>query len=140
MTKHADGWPGKPGFPMNPGKSGWHWLSWQGGEPRAWEYDAELNPYGKWRTDEGHLGAWLYHEPLRYGATGMQTPDYMVSNGWRYLGPCLSPGALANDAPAMLAALEIAFNALRSSAGPEERMNAMDILRALLAKHMEPNQ
>jgi hypothetical protein len=47
---------------------------------------------------------------------------------------------LCFDAPAMLAALEIAFNALRSSAGPEERMNAMDILRALLAKHMELDQ
>lgn len=91
MTQDAQSWPDKPGFPMNPSKSGWHWLSWQGGEPRAWEYDAELNPYGVWRPDEGNLGAWIYHEPLRYGATGMQTPYYMVSNGWRYLGPCLPP-------------------------------------------------
>ena len=52
----------------------------------------------------------------------------------------LDDALLIADAPAMLEALEIAFNALRSSAGPEERMNATDTLRALIAKHMEPNQ
>ena len=114
MTQGAKSWPDKPGFPMNPGKSGWHWLSWQGGEPRAWEYDAELNPYGNWRSDEGNLGAWMYHEPLKYGATGMKTPDYMVSNGWLYLGPCLPPEAI-NE---LLAALRAILDETGGMGGP----------------------
>lgn len=55
-----------------------------------------------------------------------------------YCAPENAP--LIADAPAMLKAMEIAFNALRSSAGPEERINAADTLRALIAKHMELNQ
>lgn len=47
---------------------------------------------------------------------------------------------LCFDAPAMLEALEIAFNALRSSAGPEERASVADTLWTLIAKHMEPGQ
>lgn len=91
MTQDAKSWPSEPGLPLHPDKSGYHWLSWQGGPPVPWEYDAELNPYGNWRTDEGNLGAWIYHEPQRYGRSGMKTPNSMVAEGWRYLGPCLPP-------------------------------------------------
>jgi hypothetical protein len=69
----------------------------------------------------------------------MQTPDYMVSNGWRYLGPCLPPGALANDAPAMLEALQNII--LCHDARDNDSMaNAISEARALIAKHMELDQ
>jgi hypothetical protein len=53
---------------------------------------------------------------------------------------CKANALLMADAPAMLEALEIAFNALRSSAGPEERASVADTLWPLIAKHMEPSQ
>jgi hypothetical protein len=58
-----------------------------------------------------------------------------------YIGEGVLPDALLMaDAPAMLEALEIAFNALRSSAGPEERASVADTLWTLIAKHRELDQ
>jgi len=79
--------PNMPGWPLNPERDGWHWLSWQGGEPRALEWDAETCPFGDGRAP----GGWRYHDAQRYGASGIKTPYMLESTGWVYLSPVLTP-------------------------------------------------
>ena len=42
MTE-TNGWPGKPGIPLNPAETGWHWVN---GMPREW---VVLDDGGSWR-------------------------------------------------------------------------------------------
>jgi hypothetical protein len=93
---------------------------------------------GPWFTD--HLA-----EPYHMATCLVDNPTWIAigdtdaeAGHVAYCAPANAP--LIADAPAMLEALEIAFNALRSSAGPEERASVADTLWALIAKHMEPNQ
>ena len=79
MTE-TNGWPGKPGVPLNPKKEGWHWFKTP---------DGELVPYN-WRpAGECERGRW---------ASGWV---YDIDDDWSpeectYLGPCLTPDEVQN--------------------------------------------
>jgi hypothetical protein len=83
MTDTNNGWPGKPGVPLNPEKDGWHWLRTP---------DGELVPYN-WRPEgECERGSWAFGWV------------YDIEYDWppvecTYLGPVLSH----DDATAMQA-------------------------------------
>jgi hypothetical protein len=63
-----NGWPGKPGVPMNPEKSRWHWV---GGVPCWWQvWDDDDTP--QWQA------AYLYYNPEEWADR-------------KYGGPCLTP-------------------------------------------------
>jgi hypothetical protein len=74
-----NGWPGKPGVPLNPEISGWHWLKTPDGLEVPYEWRA---------AGESERGHW---------------PDYWVpvhDDNWQamectYLGPCLTPDQAA---------------------------------------------
>jgi hypothetical protein len=68
-----NGWPGKPGVPLNPERDGWHWIKslTTGGLMCA-----------EWRADR--MGWNLYRSTSEHHA-----PNEMFS--WGYLGPCLTP-------------------------------------------------
>jgi hypothetical protein len=69
MSDTNNGWPDKPGVPMNPGLSGAHWL--KGYTADAWMYDG----------DGGWWGPGYSHN-LDAGT---------VAARYSYLGPCLTP-------------------------------------------------
>jgi hypothetical protein len=91
-------------------------------------------------------GPWVRDDESIYAPDGSAWKQVAEIPNWRTNpGEVLTAEDNANalliaDAPAMLEALEIAFNALRSSAGPEERASVADTLWTLIAKHMEPGQ
>jgi len=64
-----NGWPGKPGVPMNPERDGWHWVN---STPREWVVDDDA---GWWRC--GMAGS-DYRPPARIAHR-------------MYQGPCLTP-------------------------------------------------
>jgi hypothetical protein len=64
-----NGWPGKPGVPLNPEKSGWHWLSCQN------------MPF---------LVFWN-GEVLQDAFSGQRIKPDVLSPVYSYLGPCLTP-------------------------------------------------
>jgi hypothetical protein len=85
MTDITNGWPGKPGVPLNPKEDEPHWLSWRDEKPRAVEWDSQsLAPV----EDEDKQGFWRFGD--LYG-----TPEQVAADGWRYLGPCLTPDEAA---------------------------------------------
>lgn len=60
------------GYPENPERDGWHWLaSSEGPVPALWARPA-------WRHCRDF---WI----------PQAEPEWMVRQGWRYLGPCLTP-------------------------------------------------
>jgi len=65
----TNGWPGKPGVPLNPGLPGAHWL--KGYTEDAWMYDG----------DGGWWGPGYSHK----------LDAETVAAGYSYLGPCLTP-------------------------------------------------
>ena len=69
MSDTTNGWPDKPGVPMNPGLPGAHWL--KGYTADAWMYDG----------DGGWWGPGYSHN-LDAGT---------VAARYSYLGPCLTP-------------------------------------------------
>ena len=82
MTDTTNGWPGKPGVPMNPEKDGWHWLMRKNEQfLEVWEWNAgplgAVAEYG-----DQSIGAWLESE-------GGGQPEEMAK-WYRYLGPCLT--------------------------------------------------
>ncbi len=65
-----NGWPGKPGVPLNPEQNRRHWLSLLGGE------------------DNAEAMKWLGLE-IGWDDTDWSTEDFGLHA--RYLGPCLTP-------------------------------------------------
>ncbi len=55
MTNTTNGWPGKPGVPLNPEKNDFHWLRTPDGElvPYNWRPEGECER-GRWAS------AWIY--------------------------------------------------------------------------------
>ena len=85
MTDTINTWPGKPGVPLNPTEDEPHWLSWRDEKPRAVEWDSQsLAPV----EDEDKQGFWRFGN--LYG-----TPEQVAADGWRYLGPVLTPDEAA---------------------------------------------
>lgn len=73
MTATNNGWPGKPGVPMNPEKDGWHWVSLLGCDhPQIMEWFSDAMVW----ADDWTVEACAKH--------------------LRYLGPCLTPDESAN--------------------------------------------
>ena len=76
MTNTTNGWPGKPGVPLNPKKEGWHWVQ-----------ECDLEPEcAFWRAS-----LWLEHTLGCWETKGREDDfqPYEISN-WTYLGPCLT--------------------------------------------------
>ena len=100
-----NGWPGKPGVPLNPEKDGWHWLVRKNEQfPEVWEWNAgplgAVAEYG-----DQSIGAWLEGE-------GNGQPKEMAK-WYRYLGPALTPAEMdARIATARKDALEEAARAM----------------------------
>lgn len=76
MTDTNNGWPDKPGVPMNSEKDGWHWLRSSNGELIAAKYfAANENGWPEWPT-------WI----------GGQSPEIARTARFHaYIGPCLTP-------------------------------------------------
>ena len=75
----TNGWPGKPGVPLNPDRDGWHWLSAMYyndpiGPPVACFWEAKLERWPRLQDKPG---------------------NYPVSCGFCYLGPALSHDEVA---------------------------------------------
>jgi hypothetical protein len=83
----ANGWPeaSKPGVPLNPDRSGWHWLS----RPGQRSVVRWSSTYQEWWF-MGHQ-----HPP-----SAIASPD----RGWTYLGPCMTPAEVAAQIAAAVAA------------------------------------
>lgn len=61
MNDTTNGWPGKPGVPLNPEKEGWHWVynSFEGLVIHFWGATfSEWDGYPLWIVRE-----WTYHGP-----------------------------------------------------------------------------
>ena len=73
MTDTNNGWPGKPGVPLNPEKDGWHWVV---------SFDAEKTIVFWHGENQGNKGYWDGY-PL------------WIAQDWTYLGPVLTPDEAA---------------------------------------------
>ena len=88
MTE-TNGWPDKPGVPLNPEKDEWHWFKTPDGElvPYNWRPAGECER-GRWASE------WIYDKE-----------DDWNPKDCTYLGPCLTPDE-ATALQARVAALE----------------------------------
>ena len=85
----ANGWPDpeRPGVPLNPERSGWHWVAMnEDPEPAYWGAAELAGTAGWWFTEDMHYG------PISAG------PNV------RYLGLCLNPAEVAAQIAAAVAA------------------------------------
>ena len=75
MTDTTNGWPGKPGVPLNPEKDEFHWLRTPDGElvPYNWRPEGECE-WGRW------VSKWIYDKEYDWNPKDCT-----------YLGPCLTP-------------------------------------------------
>jgi hypothetical protein len=83
MTSDANGWPDKPGVPMNPERDGWHWV----------QQDGRKSLCAKWMWGSRSIGKWISAD---------------VRGNWRYLAPCLTPFEIEHRERAASAAAWIA--------------------------------
>ena len=72
MTDTNNGWPDKPGVPLNPEQSGWHWI-----------YDKYLGP---------ECALWIAKSCCwqMAGAEVLFKSDELSIKKWGYLAPCLT--------------------------------------------------
>ena len=70
----TNGWPSKPGKPLNPERDGWHWVKARPEKLRALRKKFPA----LWTADNQH---WI---------RGTYPSEYAAEN-WTYLGPCLTP-------------------------------------------------
>ena len=77
MTDTNNGWPGKPGVPLNPERDGWHWVKTEHGlAPWRWKDNPESIVWESgWEAGDSVIS------PAYFAALGPCT----------YLGPCLTP-------------------------------------------------
>lgn len=104
---NAGGWPddAKPGVPMEPEKSQYHWLLWVG-----------LSP-----ADRGHETVSIYRwEKDGWWDGRMHRHHRFMVDGWRYLGPCLTPAEVAAREAAVLAMREMAMREMAARHFDEE--------------------
>ncbi len=89
-----NGWPGKPGVPMNPERDGWHWVQ---------RVDKGFVPSPRiilWTDD------WTSRQ-FSWDAIGYEADERKLGRDFRYLGPCLTPAEVdARIAQARRDALE----------------------------------
>ena len=90
MSDTTNGWPNKPGVPLNPERDGWHWCERDGGlEPRFWSSGQQL-----WA---GLRNSWI-------------SPKMLLAL-FGYAGPCLTPDE-ATAQQKRIAELEAALRGL----------------------------
>ena len=120
MTDTTNGWPDKPGVPLNPDRDGDHWLkSASTGETYLFKWKAEKF----WSCGQPQiLPHWVNH------------PMWQVKE-MTYLGPCLTPDQ-ATALQARVAELEAALQRIASAGGlfsePASGQHAREIARAAL--------
>ena len=104
----SNGWPGKPGVPLNPERDGWHWCERDGGlEPRFWSSGQQL-----WA---GSRNSWI-------------SPKMLLSL-FGYAGPCLTPAEVdARVKQARRDALEEAARLVNQTAAVLSNPSAKDAL------------
>jgi len=111
MTNDPNGWPGKPGVPLNPEKTGWHWLSGVLERPAAFEWLA-------------HKQAWLFHR-AQPEDQAMAPPAF---GSWTYLGPALTPAEVdARVSEARREALEEAAQWHDQQASEAQKLSDMKV-------------
>ncbi|MFN8994809.1 MAG: hypothetical protein ACK5X3_14275 [Pseudomonadota bacterium] len=115
MTE-TNGWPGKPGVPMNAEKDGWHWVKTEHGlAPWRWKENPEsiMWEFG-WEAGEGVIS------PAYFAALGPCT----------YLGPCLTPDE-ATALQARVAELEGVLESIKEywNGADESAMDAAEECR-----------
>lgn len=99
MTNTTNGWRGKPGVPLNPEQSGWHWVSWEDEAPWALEWESP-----NWLAiGRGH---WCF------GGGQYGTEEEVGADGWTYLGPVMAH----NEATALQARVAELEGALKDAA------------------------
>jgi hypothetical protein len=79
----TNGWPGKPGVPLNPEKDGWHWIKPKISPKRG----IQLIDESASRPMPWNIVSPLSHKPAW---NGVMEPEH-AANAWQYLGPCLTP-------------------------------------------------
>lgn len=82
----ANGWPDKPGVPVNPAVDGEHWVRWTE-QPKSQPFLVY------WNSD----GFWLYAETD-------YTPSRYIVTRWTYLEPVLTPDEVTARIAAAIAA------------------------------------
>src|SRR5437868_4824232 len=104
----ALGWPGEPGFPLNPERDGWHWI-----DERALEWEAERR--------------WWHYLDMVF------PPDDVP--GEKYLGPCLMPAEIAQrEREAELRGWEQTIEFFQELDVPPDHREYAATLKALLAE------
>ena len=99
-----NGWPGKPGVPLNPDRDRWHWMkTGHGVAPWLWRDDPQ--------SITGEMG-WETNEEVFAPGDIARVP------GTTYLGPCLTPDQ-ASALQARVANLEATLAALQRDASQE---------------------
>ena len=78
MTTATNGWPGKPGVPLNPEEPGYHWVEGCEGE----------NTIVFWR---GHGGDTHYENGDLKELDHWSGHPMWIAQDWTYLRPCLTP-------------------------------------------------
>ena len=79
MTENNNGWPDRPGVPLNPERDGWHWV------------EDTVDGVGTGHIEAVYYAVW--DVPIWY-RSGKGSPITKPKE-WRYLGPCLTPEEIA---------------------------------------------
>ena len=98
MSDTKNGWPGKPGVPINPEKDGWHWL-----------YNKRLDRERDFKECVFWSGVGEFWQMM--GAEECFSPRDLVVREWRYFGPVLSHDQ-ATALQARVTELEVALERL----------------------------
>lgn len=82
--KPVNGWPERPGVPLNPERDGWHWVQAPHAKPE--------------------IVLWLSRTERWLGHGYKVRPPTLINRGYRYLGPCLTPAEVAAQVAAAVEA------------------------------------
>jgi hypothetical protein len=122
MTDTNNGWPDKPGVPMNSEKDGWHWLRSSNGELIAAKYfAANENGWPEWPT-------WI----------GGQSPEIARTARFHaYIGPCLTPDQ-ATALQSRIAELEEALATTRREGIEESAQSLIEKYQSMVIRPNTP--
>jgi hypothetical protein len=116
MTEN-NGWPGKPGVPLNPERDGWHWLQerhpWSRPEPVEW-----CSKPGVWR--------------------GKGPPEMAMQSAVRYIAPVLTPAEV--DARVKEEAARLIKQTADVLSNPSAKDSLNYVANAILALKDEGNE
>lgn len=117
MTDTNNGWPGKPGVPLNPEKDGWHWLeSIEGLVPALWAWPLWRHCRDFW---------------------DQRAPGWMEEQEWRYHGPVLMPDE-ATALQSRIAELEEALATTRREGIEESAQSLIEKYQSMVIRPNTP--